>query len=119
MPERDPIETLRQIAQFAGEAKRLGEDGSRELIERDLRYLRAAERVVELIREASARLAPELRDRHPQVPWRAIIAMRNRLIHGYDGVDYEILWDVLARRAPDLVRELPKIIQAEGGDLAD
>lgn len=45
--------------------------------------------------------------------------MRNRLIHGYDGVDYEILWDVLARRAPDLVRELPKIIQAEGGDLAD
>lgn len=49
MPERDPIETLRQIAQFAGEAKRLGEDGSRELIERDLRYLRAAERVVELI----------------------------------------------------------------------
>ena len=39
--------------------------------------------------------------------------MRNRLIHGYDGVDCDIVWDVLAMRAPDLVAKLPAIIEAE------
>ena len=59
------------------------------------------------------RLPDELRDRHPQMPWREIIGMRNRLIHGYDGVDEDIVWDVLATRAPALAAALPAILTAE------
>jgi len=39
--------------------------------------------------------------------------MRNRLIHGYDGVDYEILWDVLVNFAPDLASRIPEILERE------
>ena len=42
-----------------------------------------------------------------------MIAMRNRLIHGYDGVDYDILWDVLANHAPALTRHLAVIMRDE------
>jgi uncharacterized protein with HEPN domain len=113
MPGRDPLVTLRQIAQYAEEARMLGAEGSRERLERDWKYQRAAERVVELIGEAAKRLPEALRDRHPEAPWRAIIAMRNRLIHGYDGVDYEIVWDVLANHAPALAENLGAIIRVE------
>jgi uncharacterized protein with HEPN domain len=54
-----------------------------------------------------------LRERHVQIPWREIIGMRNRLIHGYDALDYDILWDVLANHAPRLVTQIPVIIEAE------
>lgn len=68
---------------------------------------------MELIGEAATRLPVDLRNRYPEIPWREMISMRNRLIHGYDGVDCEILWDVLITHAPALVEKLPSIIAKE------
>ena len=113
MSKHDPLITLRQIEDFARQAARLGTEGSRSQLDSDWKYLLAAERAVELIGEAAARLPAELRERHPQIPWREIISMRNRIVHGYDGVDSEILWDVLHTQAPELAGHLPKIISAE------
>jgi uncharacterized protein with HEPN domain len=112
MAKRDTLETLRQMRAFALEAAELARTGSRSELDRNLGFRRHAERVAELIGEAATRLPDDLRESWPDVPWRQIISMRNWLIHGYDGIDAEILWDVLDFRAEELMKQLDQIIAA-------
>jgi len=67
-------------------------------------------RLVEIVGEAVGRTSAELRDAHEGGPWREIIAMRNRLIHGYDAVDNDILWEVIAADLPRLVAAVERIL---------
>jgi uncharacterized protein with HEPN domain len=53
-----------------------------------------------------------LQARHASVPWPQIVGLRNRLIHGYDAVDYDILWQVVSVDLPPLISELDSIIAA-------
>ncbi|MBS1786387.1 MAG: DUF86 domain-containing protein [Acidobacteria bacterium] len=61
---------------------------------------RAFVRSLEIIGEATKRLPLELREQYPQTPWRASAGMRDRLIHGYDSVDYEIVWEAVSAAIP-------------------
>lgn len=100
-------------AGVALEAVELAAAGSQERLDRDLGYRRHAERVAELIGEAATRLPDDLRERWPEIPWRQVIGLRNWLIHGYDGIDTEILWDVLGSRTAELVTQLDEMISGE------
>lgn len=60
----------------------------------------------ELLGEAAARIPSEVRDGYPEILWRQIIATRNRLIHGYLGIDNDILWSIVAQDIPALVPQL-------------
>lgn len=55
---------------------------------------RAFVRSIEVIGEATKNIPENLRDEYPQIQWRAIAGMRDRLIHSYFGIDYDIVWDV-------------------------
>jgi len=65
-------------------------------------------RLIEIIGEAAARVSLESRTRYPSIPWREAIGMRNRLIHGYDSVDLDVLWDTVELDLPPLISELEK-----------
>jgi uncharacterized protein with HEPN domain len=52
----------------------------------------------------------EFRAEHPQVEWRAMAGTRDRLIHAYFGVDYDLVWDVVHTKIPALKREIERIL---------
>jgi uncharacterized protein with HEPN domain len=63
----------------------------------------ATVRNLELIGEAATHVPNQVRQEHPQVPWRMIIATRNRLIHAYLGVDNDTLWSIVITDVPALL----------------
>jgi uncharacterized protein with HEPN domain len=70
-------------------------------------------RLLEIIGEAAGRVPVEMRAQHPEIPWPQIIGLRNRLTHGYDSVDLDILWQIVTRDLPPLIASLETIIPAE------
>ena len=66
----------------------------------------ATVRNLELIGEAASHIPQKLRNAHPAVPWRMLIATRNQLIHGYLGLDNDILWSIVQTDVPVLLRQL-------------
>ncbi len=68
-------------------------------------------RNLEIIGEASSRLSPSFRNENKEIEWRKIVGMRNRIIHSYDTVDHEIVWDVLKHDLPELEGKLKKLIK--------
>jgi uncharacterized protein with HEPN domain len=66
----------------------------------------ATVRNLELLGEAATHIPNEIRQSNPQLPWRLIIATRNRLIHGYLGIDNDTLWSVIRSDIPALLPQL-------------
>ena len=67
-------------------------------------------RNIELIGEAAARIPSDARLAHPEIAWREIVAMRNQLIHGYLGVDLDVVWDVVQVELPLLITQLEVVL---------
>lgn len=66
-------------------------------------------RNLELIGEAATHVPVEIREQYPDVPWRLIIATRNRLIHAYLGVDNDTVWSIIQTDLPELMDALKQI----------
>lgn len=72
---------------------------------------RAFTRSLEIIGEAVKNLPQEFKEENSEVEWKLIAGMRDRLIHHYFGVDYEIVWDVVKNEVPKLKIQIEKLIQ--------
>lgn len=73
---------------------------------------RAFVRSLEIIGEAAKKVPEDFRATHPTVEWRAMAGMRDRLIHDYFGVDFELVWDVVQTRVPQLRVQIAAILEA-------
>lgn len=74
---------------------------------------RAFVRSLEIIGEAVKKLPDEFRAQHPEVEWRPIARMRDRLIHSYFGVDYSLVWDVVQQKIPALRQAIVLMLKSE------
>lgn len=82
--------------------------------ENDLQCQYAVIRAIEVIGEAAVRVSDEFVAQHPEIPWRQIVGMRNRMIHGYDDIVLSVVWEVLRTHIPDLLRLVEPLVPSEG-----
>ncbi len=74
---------------------------------------RAFARSLEIIGEATKNLPEEYKQENNEVDWKAVAGMRDKLIHHYFGVDYEIVWDVVKNEIPKLKLDIEKLIEVK------
>ena len=106
---KDPAVYLRHIRDAIARIGKYTAQGRNAFFE-DSMVQDAVIRNLEVIGEAVRSLPPELKRRHPKIPWRIITALRNVLIHEYFGVDLEIVWRVVQRRIPTLKRHVEAML---------
>ena len=111
MSKHDPRVTLRQLAEHARHAQELCAQNTLPEILTDWQKRAAFERVMEILGEAVKRLPPELTAKYPVVDWRGIAGMRDRVSHGYDAVDYGLLWQAVDTRVPELIATIEQMLK--------
>lgn len=67
-------------------------------------------RTLEVIGEASNRVPDELKEKYSNLPWHKIRGLRNRIVHNYDDIDYEIVWNIVKIELPKLIQQIEAII---------
>jgi uncharacterized protein with HEPN domain len=104
----EPREYLRHILAEANDLLEHSRNVSRAEYLQSETLRRAFVRSLEIIGEAAKNVPDSLRRRHPAVDWRAMAGLRDRLIHGYFGVDHDLVWDVITNKVPALQREMER-----------
>jgi len=112
MPLTD-LERMVHMLEYAEKTMRIAQGHHREDLEQDTKLLFAVLHGVQTIGEAAACVSEAGRNAATNIPWRQIISMRNRLVHGYDSVHHDILWDTVQKHIPELIEELMRIIPPE------
>jgi uncharacterized protein with HEPN domain len=105
------LDFLEDIYDAMEKAESLLEGVSYQQFEFDFRINFAVVRALEIIGEAAKRLPDDLRNQYPGIPWRGMAGMRDRIIHGYDNVDLQIVWDVVMRDIPEIKPKISKILK--------
>jgi uncharacterized protein with HEPN domain len=108
-----PIDYLHHIRDEASFIISITKERSKEEVLEDKLIVRAVERSVEIIGEATKNLDYIFRNKYPQLDWKKMAGMRDVLIHEYFGVDKEILWRVISDKLDELLFEIDRIISIE------
>ncbi len=74
-------------------------------------YKRASARSIEIIGEAVKNLSKEFKEKHSEIDWKKIAGTRDKLIHDYMDIDYELLWDIVHNKIPQLDKDIKTIIE--------
>ena len=116
MPSREQEESiirLRHMLDYAREAVSLGKGKSRADLDTDRLLNLALVHLVEIVGEAASRVSKDVQYQYPQIPWPQVVSTRNRLVHGYDFLDFDILWQTITEDLPELIAILENIVPPE------
>ena len=108
--ERSEAASLYDMLQAAEATLRHVSGKSRDDYEQDELIRHAVERSIEIVGEAARRISKKFRDEHLEIPWRAVMATRNILVHDYDDVDNDIVWRIVTDHIPVLISQLRPLI---------
>ena len=97
---------LRHMLDAANEAIGFLEGKNRPSLTNDRQLALSLVKCIEIVGEAASKVTEETRERMAGIPWRVVVAMRNRLIHGYYDIDLDRVWDTVTHDLPALVAEL-------------
>lgn len=112
MTQHDPSISLMQMRQFAEEAIGFVEGKSKDHLLKDRLLTLGLLHLLSTLGEAGNRLPVKFREQYPQIPWRAIIGMRNRLVHAYDVVDVDVVWLVITEDLPELIKKINAVLDS-------
>jgi len=111
-PERDSVYLWDMLSAAQGIVSSLGGISfAQYTADENLRL--ATERRIEIIGEAARRVSADLKEANPQIPWRLIVDQRNVLIHAYDEIEDERIWQLAAQDIPRLIEQLTALLPAQ------
>jgi len=110
MSRHDPGVYLLQMRDHAREAVDLAKGHTRADLDRVRMLNLSLVRLCEVIGEAAVRVPEADRIQWPSIPWRAVVGLRNRLIHAYDQINFDTLWDIVQNDLPPLIAALEEIL---------
>lgn len=113
MSRRESDIRLRHMLDYANEAVSLIQGRLRADLDTDRLLNLALVRLVEIVGEAAGRVSKDVQRQYPRIPWAQIVGMRNRLIHGYDFLDFDILWQTVTEDLPPLIAAPEEIVPAK------
>jgi uncharacterized protein with HEPN domain len=80
-------------------------------LEEDLTLERAVCMTLGLIGEKASKVSEDFRKENPGVPWRKIIALRNRIVHSYEDLDFDIIYQIVEKRVPEFKKQLNALVE--------
>jgi uncharacterized protein with HEPN domain len=111
--QKDDAVRLRHMLDAAQEAAFFAQDKTRSSLDTDRQLVLSLVKSIEIIGEAAANVTTKCREDFPQIPWRDIISMRNRLTHVYFDINLDILWKTVVEDLPPLIAELGKVVEVD------
>ncbi|HEY9116115.1 MAG TPA: DUF86 domain-containing protein [Bacteroidales bacterium] len=110
---KEPIEYLKHIQDECNYILTINKSISKEEFFRDETLKRAIVRSLEIIGEATKKIPADFKAKWNTIEWKNMAGMRDRLIHDYMGVNYSIVWDVIANKIPDLSEQISQVLENE------
>jgi uncharacterized protein with HEPN domain len=112
--QRDDIFCVNHVMDAAKKALELSKAHTREDMDSHDMLSLSLVRLLEIIGEAATGVSSGFRERYPDVPWKRMVELRNRLIHGYFDINLDIVWDTVVKDLPPLIAALENVLKKEG-----
>jgi uncharacterized protein with HEPN domain len=110
MQPRDDITRVRHMLEAAEEACEFIGQTTFEEFRKNRQIAHAVMRTLEIIGEAASQISPEFQNKHPEIAWRTIIGMRNRLVHAYFDINFTVVWETVRDDLPPFITQLKTIL---------